>query len=103
MSIEESRTPSRGAKPDLARLRIEDRRRPRRRRSMLPLVVMVALVALAGYVTREQWWPLVERRRLPEVETAEVEMVGAQAAPPGSLTANGYVVAQRRAALAAKL
>lgn len=89
-------------KPDLGRLRISDEKR---RRRASPWVAVVALALLAGgaYATRGLWLPLLESATLPRVRVTSVDVVAAGAAAPGSLVANGYIVAQRSAALAPKL
>lgn len=88
-------------KPDLSRLRIPESQRRRRRRVRPSLLLLAALLA-GAFLTRGSWWPAWERLRLPRVETARAVATAAGAAPAGALVANGYVVAQRQAALAPK-
>ncbi len=89
-------------KPDLARLRIAESSRGRGRR-LWPLAAWLVPLAVVAYLLRDRWLPQAGALLAPEVEVAAVELVGAEAAPPGSLTANGYVVAQRKADLAPKV
>ncbi|MEQ8768528.1 MAG: efflux RND transporter periplasmic adaptor subunit [Planctomycetota bacterium] len=89
------------AKPDLSELRISPDRRGRRP-TRWPWVIGALVLVGVGFLTRPYWQPLVDRWSLPEVSITKVRRVAAGAAPAGSLTANGYVVAQRQSALAPK-
>jgi HlyD family secretion protein len=87
------------AQPDLSRLRIErgaSRQEPgrRRRRRALRGLVAVALLAAAGYFAYA-WRPA------PAVETGSVALAWPAQAYT-QLNATGYVVAQRKAAVATK-
>ncbi|MFO0980286.1 MAG: efflux RND transporter periplasmic adaptor subunit [Planctomycetota bacterium] len=95
--------PASGERPDLSRLRIRADVRRRRAVPVVPVAVLLGLVLGGAYVTRLLWYPALERLWIPAVLVTAVEEIGPSAAAPGTLTANGYVVAQRRAALAAKL
>jgi HlyD family secretion protein len=88
-------------KPDLSRLRIPESQRVRRRR-IRPSLVLAAILLAAAFFARGAWQPALEGLWLPRVETARAVSTAAGAAPPGALVANGYVVAQRQAALAPK-
>ncbi|MGH7162717.1 MAG: efflux RND transporter periplasmic adaptor subunit [Planctomycetota bacterium] len=90
-------------KPDLAQLRIPEEHRAGRRASRLPAAAALLLLAALLYFTRGSWLPRLPGFAPAEVEVAAVEQVAENAAPPGALTANGYIVAQRQAALAPKV
>ncbi|MCB9892176.1 MAG: efflux RND transporter periplasmic adaptor subunit [Planctomycetes bacterium] len=78
-------------------------RRPRRRRGRFAwFAVFVLLLAALGFAFRDRWIPLVDAWRLTEVAVENV--VRAHPAAAGAIagtSANGHVVAARRAALSA--
>ncbi len=89
-----------GRKPDLAGLRIAggDRGAGRSRAWLL----LLAAACVAAFLARKPLLGLFRSLGAPEVTIVQVQAVAAGAAPAGALTANGYVVAQRQAALAPK-
>jgi len=89
-------------KPDLARLRIAESSRGRGRR-LWPIAAWLLALGIVAFLLRDRWLPRAGALLAPEVEVAAVELERPEAAPPGSLTANGYVVAQRKADLAPKV
>lgn len=93
---------SAGAPRDLSTLRIPESKR--RRRGLPGKGLLLLLLAAAGaWFSRALWLPRVETALATEVTLATVEEVTPAGALASNLTANGYVVAQRRAALAPKV
>jgi len=77
------------------------RRAPRRSRWVGVLVVL-GLLALVWFLLQRQILELADRLRLPEVRTLQVVKRSAvQAATVSGTSANGYIVARKRAALSA--
>lgn len=98
LNAKKERPPPLDAGTDLSKLRIprnEQQPGPRRRRRVPPWLIAVALVAVAAT------WFLTQRAKIVEVQAATVT----NAFPSQALTvlnATGYVVAQRKAAVASK-
>ncbi len=93
-------TEPRSSPPDLSELRISADQR-RRRPTRWPWVALVLGLAVVVWGTRGAWQGWLDAWTLPEVVVASVRRVAAGTGS-GSLTANGYVVAQRQSALAPK-
>jgi RND family efflux transporter MFP subunit len=66
------------------------------------LVILLVVVAVVAFVGRGFLSSLVGSALAPEVTVARVTVTGGSAALSSNLTANGYAVAQRQAALAPK-
>lgn len=61
----------------------------------------LAWIIAAGLCLTGAYWALPMVDSVPEVETAPIRMIGSPA-PPATLNASGYIVAQRQASVATK-
>ncbi len=86
---------------DVSVLTLPREESPQEPRQSRPWLRWVGASILSSGCLAGLYWALTEFSPLPEVDTAPVRIVG-NATPSSSLSASGYVVAQRQASVASK-